>query len=233
MLSDLDLFIAGLPPCPLFKLGYNDLQKMVVSSRYDEIKQNSVPEVCLIALVAYFEAFFKNEFAAIVNICPQFLKSFCAKRPDTSVAIKDLISINLDSKNQLGFVLAEKYDFGSSRKINSLFFDLLNVTLFSNDESKRFDRLLNDRNLLVHHGGIYTIRYHEQTFTKQRIGNRIFVDSLNVKKSDYLKWAKFVDHIVEKTISVCYKAAQEAIEKGKIKMSKERRKAFKFLDWYE
>lgn len=230
---DLDYFIAGVPPGPLFRMSFDDLVEMVNSSTDDETKQNPIPEVCLIALVAYFEAFFKNEFAAIVNICPQVLKSFCSKRPDTSVGIKDLMSIDLDTKNRLGFVIAEKYDFGSPKTINNLYFDLLSVTLFSKDESKKYDRLLNDRNLLVHYGGIYTMRYHEQNFKKQEVGNRIFFDSLTVSKDDCLKWATFVHQMVGKTISVCHRSIVDSLKKEKVKLSKERRGAFKFLNWYE
>lgn len=232
-LLSLDYFVAGVPPGPLFKMSFDDLAQIVNSFSDDEVKQNAVAEVCLIALVAYFEAFFKNEFAAIVNICPQVLKTFCSKRSDTSVSIKDLMAIDLDTKNRLGFVLAEKYDFGSSKTINSLYFDLLSITLFSKDESRKHDRLLNDRNLLVHHGGIYTMRYHEQSFTKQKVGNRIFFDSLVVTKKDYQRWAVFVQQMVAKTISICHRAVAEIIKKEKVRLTKERLGAFKFLDWFE
>jgi hypothetical protein len=232
-LLSLDYFIAGVPPGPLFKMSFDDLAQMTNLKVDESINQNTVTEVCLIALVAYFEAFFKNEFAAIVNICPQVLKYFCSKRSDISIQVKDLLAVDLDSTNRLGFVLAEKYDFGSAKTINSLFFDLLSITLFSKDESMKYDRLLNDRNLLVHHAGIYTMRYHEQNFSRQQVGNRIFFDSLIVSKGDYLKWAAFTDHMVAKTISTCFRALAEVVQRDKVKLVKERRGAYKFLAWYE
>ena len=35
-----------------------------------------VPELCMVGLAAYFEAFCKNEFAAIINIFPEVLSGF-------------------------------------------------------------------------------------------------------------------------------------------------------------
>ena len=140
----LDFFVAGVPPGPLYKMSFNDLKTMIKNSKMDETNTNLTPEICLIALVSYTEAFFKNQFAAIVNICPQLLERFCSRRPDSSVTIKDLISIDLDTKNRLGFILAEKYDFGSPKAINSLYFDLLSISVFSKDELLLYNRLLND-----------------------------------------------------------------------------------------
>jgi hypothetical protein len=64
---------------------------------------------------------------------------------------------------KLGFVVSEKFDFGSAKKINSLYLSLLKVSPFSKDDSKLFDKLLTDRNLVVHHGSNYTLSYLEQT----------------------------------------------------------------------
>jgi hypothetical protein len=62
----------------------------------------------------------------------------------------------------LGFLLAEKYDFGTPKRINALFNALLKITPFGREDAKRYAALLRDRNLLVHHGGVYTLAYLEQ-----------------------------------------------------------------------
>lgn len=232
-LNSLDFFVSGVPPGPLFKMSFDDLKKMVDSSTEIPSLSNSVAEVCLIALVAYLEAFFKNEFAALVNIYPQLLKLFCTKRTDTSVSIKDLLTTGLDMNNKLGFLLSEKYDFGSAKTVNSLYFDLLSVTVFSKDECKTYERLSNDRNLLVHHAGIYTMRYHEQAFSRQKVDNRIFYDSLRVLKKDYYKWASFGREIVGKTIDVCYRQVVNDMTRDGVKPTKVLREAVNYLNWFE
>jgi len=232
-LNSLDFFVSGVPRGPLFKMSFDDLKAMVDSSTEKPFTSNPVAEVSLIALVAYLEAFFKNEFASLVNICPQLLKSFCTKRADTSITIKDMLTVGLNMNNRLGFLLSEKYAFGSPKTVNSLYFDLLSVTLLSKDESRKYERLLNDRNLLVHHAGIYTMRYHEQTFSKQRVGNRIFYDSLRVVKKDYYRWASFVREMVGKTIEVCHKQVVNVISRDKLKQTKEHRGAVNFLNWFD
>lgn len=112
-------------------------------------------EVCFIGLAAYFEAFCKNQFAAIINICPQTLNTFTLRRDNTTVRLTHLIKISGEIEHRLGALVAEEYDFGSSRTINSLYFDLLGITPFSKDEEGQYSEFLNDRNLLVHHGGLH------------------------------------------------------------------------------
>jgi plasmid maintenance system antidote protein VapI len=85
-----------------------------------------VAEVCLIGLAAFFEAFCKDQFASIINICPETLSRFVAKRNTVTVELADLLLI-LPTTSRLGFVLAEKYDFGSAKEVNSLYSDLLGV----------------------------------------------------------------------------------------------------------
>lgn len=228
----LDYFVAGVPPGPLFKMSLDDLKEMVDLSKEDLSGLNPVVEVCLIGLVSHFEAFCKNMFAAVINICPQILNNFCAKRPDIAIKVKDLLALDAYSKNKLGFLLSEKYDFGSAKDINSLYMDLLSITPFSKNEMEKYARLLNDRNLLVHHAGIYTMRYHEQAFKKQSVKNRVFFDSLVVRKKDFSDWAKFIENIVVKIINSSHSALSEFIKNKKLKLPKENKKALEFLKWY-
>lgn len=231
-MNALDYFVAGVPAGSLFKMSFDEIAEMVRTSKADRSSDlNPVAEVCLIGLVSYFEAFCKNQFASIINVCPQTMNVFCSKRPDITIKIKDLLALEFPEKNKFGFILAEKFDFGSARDINSLYIDLLSVTPFSKDEMKKYDRLLNDRNLLVHHAGIYTIKYHEQTFIKQSVRNRIFFDSLVVRKKDFFQWAKFIEEIVVKIINSSHKALSVFITNEKLKLSKENKKALEYLLW--
>ena len=62
--------------------------------------------------------------------------------------------------------IAEQFDFGSARAINGIFLDLIGISPFSKAEASKYDQLLNDRNLLVHHAGIYTVRYASQKLSR-------------------------------------------------------------------
>jgi hypothetical protein len=190
----LDFFVGGVPPDMFFKLTYDDLCGLVKSSSERSEGSNTTAEVCLIGLAAHFEAFCKNQFAAIVNICPQVLSRFCEKRPGATIELKALLH-NVEVLRQgLGFSLAEQYDFGSPRIINSLFYDLLGITPFSKKERRKYHQFLNERNLLVHHGGIYTSRYEPRLFTRQvRSGQqRVHFGSIVIRRDNFNSWAKFL-----------------------------------------
>lgn len=172
-LSSLDCFVGGVPAGILFKMSLDDIRELLQSYKEAEFGFGTLNELCLIGLVSYFEAFCKNHFASIINVCPQVLGNFLEKRSDTTVNVRDLLKLELLG-DQLGFLLAEKYDFGSAKSINSLYCDLILLTPFSKDEIRKYDELLNDRNLLVHHSGVYTSKYHEQKLAKKSIEGRIF-----------------------------------------------------------
>ncbi|MGP8049605.1 MAG: hypothetical protein ACLPYB_03250 [Desulfobaccales bacterium] len=135
------------------------------------------------------------------------------------------------SKNILGFFLSEKFDFGSAKNINNIFYDLLRITPFPKDDIIKYDQLLNDRNLLVHHAGIYTTKYHRHVFVKKRTINRIFYDSFIVRKKDFKKWATFINNITIKINDISRKALAGFIVREKIKLLKENEKAFDYLEW--
>ena len=104
------------------------------------------------------------------------LRKLLGDRRDVDIylcGLKAMVNETRAMLKEMGFdrkqILSEKYDFGSSRTINSLFSDLLGVTPFSTKESKEYEEFLNDRNLLVHHGGIYTFKYHGQRLADKPI----------------------------------------------------------------
>jgi hypothetical protein len=71
--------------------------------------------------------------------------------------------------------VAERYDFETPQSINSLYQHLLQITPFSTQERKRYEQILNDRNLLVHHGDISTMKYTKQS---RSAGDRVHYDSI-------------------------------------------------------
>ncbi|MDT5122421.1 MAG: hypothetical protein QOC96_1903 [Acidobacteriota bacterium] len=230
-LSALEYFIAGVPPRAIFEMDIEGLKKLVESTtNYQEsqIRGTMISEVCLIGLAAYFEAYCKNQFAAIINICPQTLETFATKRDNLTIKLKDILKISGMIDYRLGSLLAEQYDFGSARTINSLFFDLLGVTLFSRSETEKYAEFLEDRNLLVHHGGIFTLKYREKA-TPKSLRDRVYFDSLVIHKDDFLRWATFIHQLVNKFTVTTHKALQEFVSSNGVNLEEETSKAINFL----
>ena len=119
-------------------------------------------EITFIALVAYFEAFCKDQFAALVNIRPELLRNFRADGRDTMVDAADLIEQGALASCRVGSLLAERLPMGTAHEINGAYSALLNLAPFSKKQAKEFDRLLRVRNQLVHHGGVITSKFARQ-----------------------------------------------------------------------
>jgi hypothetical protein len=92
-----------------------------------------------------------------------------------------------------GFLLAQRQDFGSPDKVNGLFHDLLRVTPFSKEEVAEFNDVLKKRNLLVHHGGIYTTAFLRDKPRDRR--ERIFTDSFQLSRPDVFRLGALVNEI--------------------------------------
>jgi hypothetical protein len=106
--------------------------------------------------------------------------------------VKGFIHLLSQLPRKLGFVIAEEYDFGSAKLINGLFHDLLKITPFSKAEIALYSEFLNDRNLLVHHGGVFTLQYATKKFQPHDIKNQAHWQSLVVGQKDVEKWATFL-----------------------------------------
>ena len=227
-----DCFVSGVPAGCLFKMAVDELRKVVRTSVPDASTLNSVIEVSLVGLVAYFEGFCKNQFASVINTCPEVLRGFCERRPETSLCVSDALEVGLDLRLRLGSLLAEKLDFGSARGVNTLYGDLLSITPFSKDEARRYDELVSDRNLLVHHAGIYTLAYCKRK-PRQSERNRVFWDSLVVKGSDFLKWSDFLEGIAAKLVSSSHEALVGFIAREGVTLSGGLDRALDWLSWYD
>jgi hypothetical protein len=226
MRNALECFIAGVPPLGYFELEVSHLAALVKSSRKDKFSSlNPTAEVALIGLSAYFEAFCKAQFAALVNICPQILENFIEKRQNATVSLKHVLAMQVQGKGKLGSVISEDHDFGSAKEINGLYQDLLRITPFSTKEAKDYARLLCDRNLLVHHGGVFTLRYSSQRFVRQTAPGLAHWDSLVVGKKEFGRWKVFIVGMAKKIAVASRTALKEFVIRERIKLSAEQKKA--------
>jgi hypothetical protein len=98
-------------------------------------------------------------------------------RPELAIGLKDLFLLDFDISGKIGFLIAEQFDFGTAKIINNLFRDLLLITPFSKEDIEQYNELLSQRNLLVHHGGVFTMKYTKQKFSKESIGKDAFFNS--------------------------------------------------------
>jgi hypothetical protein len=203
MLDDQNLycnfFIGNYSPFLLFEYEFHSLDEIANAYEHKETikKNNAALEICTIGIVSHFEAFCKHTFAAIINICPALLNNFSAKRPDISFLLKDILTIREEFQKSLNFLVTEKQDFGSAKKINSLFIDLAKISPFSNDDSFRFDYIMKKRNLIVHHGSVFTFNYIQSSNKKNEI-EKVFKDKLPIQLKDYIDDADFLFDIAIK-----------------------------------
>lgn len=225
----LDYFAGGVPPLVMLKLELDQIDGVVRSS--EKKLQNRAAEMGLISLCAYFEAFCKNLFSATANICPRVLSKFTARRQDVSVEIEKLLNFLDRAEVKLGHLLAEKYDFGSAKAINSLYFDLLAITPFSKTDAKKYSDLLNDRNLLVHHGGVYTIKYAKQKFETSDVARMAHMHSLTVSKENYLSWSSFVRRVATKMDFAGHRALERFVSTANVTLNEQQKKAIWYLLW--
>jgi hypothetical protein len=224
----LQFFSGGVPTLVYFQIQVDELKELVEKST-KELGIDVTAELCMIGLAAYFEAFCKNQFAAVINIVPETLNRFTERR-DCKITAKNLLPVMPELNHSLGFIIAEEYDFGSAKSVNGLFQDLLNITPFSKDEANEYGEFLNDRNLLVHHGGVYTAKYSGQTFAKKQLGGRqIYFDSLVVNKTDVSRWAAFLIDLATKMGKATSTSLSKFVATQKLRCDSERKKAIEAL----
>lgn len=231
-LSWLEYFSGGVPTGEYFSITLDDLRKLVASAN-DELLTNLI-QVCYIGLVSYFEAFCKDHFAAIINILPTTAIRFRDKGHDTTVDVAVLLRTEASLTSQLGFLLAEKFDFGTPQKVNALYGALLTVTPFSKDEASAYDRILRDRHLLVHHGGTFTSSYLQQIRSAglDPGRSRVFFDSLVVTKEVFLRDAQLLEDVARKLLRSTHNAMNRVVAEEDLKIDKERQKAIDAFLWW-
>jgi hypothetical protein len=208
-------YIGEVPPLSFFFERIEEIKRLAASSLC-ESGTDILAELCLIGLAAYFEAYCKVQFAAIINIYPPILQKFAEKREDCKLKVKDLLGIMPNINYRIGSLLSEQLDFGSAKEINSLFYNLLGVTPFSTDEKKLYDEFLEYRNLLAHHGGIFTMKYQHQKLSESQLSNIAQRGSLEIKKEDIQKWSEFLWGVAQKIGNSSQGAFQKKVKAEKL-----------------
>ena len=130
--DSLDFFSGGVPTGANFGLSLEIIR--AISRMGDNHITDHFQVLCLIGLLSYFEAFCKDHFASLINIEPSLIECLRRNGQETHIDAKyvSLFGANID--RTIGFILAEKYDFGTAQKINSLYMALIRISPFSKDE---------------------------------------------------------------------------------------------------
>jgi len=229
VVANLDHFSGGVPPLAFLTMRVEEVLQLSAEKTGDS-GLNFVAELCVIGLAAYFEAFCKDQFAAIINIVPQTLVRFTGMR-ECKIPVKNLLHDLSNMSHKLGFIIAEEYDFGTAKYINSLFTDLFILTPFSKAEMVLYSEFLNDRNLLVHHGGVFTAKYASQKFNSTEFKELINMHSLTVAHPQVEKWAKFLLGVAEKLAKATSKAMLKFGEDNHIVFDEETKVTVGALEW--
>lgn len=231
--SPFDYFISGVPAIALYDMSRNDLLLLINTitgpNQPSASSEGTKIELCVIGLVSYFESFCKNHFASAINVCPQLLINLINKNIDLEINLNDLFSVNFNPSYKIGSILSEKIDFGDAKKINFYYNSLFNFTPFSKNEILKYNELLNDRNLLIHHSGIFTTRYNNHKTMKKKIKGRIFLDSLVYTNDDFLNWDKFLRLIVLKILKQTSKSIALYVAHEKINLTKNKKLAIEYM----
>lgn len=189
-----DFFVGKISPFLLFEMEYHSLfyvvEKHKSDPHYKEI--NPASQVASIGLLAYFEAFCKHQFAAIVNLFPSLIPPFGAKRGEPKIDFSTIVSFKGNFEKNMGFILAEQYDFGTAKSINGLFRDLLLVTPFDKDEENKLNEIVYKRNLLVHHAGYYTLKYLKAGSISEDLRITAFNDAVKIDTENYHEISDFL-----------------------------------------
>jgi len=229
----LEYFSGGVPSGEYFRMTLEDLKSISDSDDNDQRGVNRLQELCFIGLISYFEAFCKDHFAALVNIEPTLVTNLKAAGKDVLIDAAHVALYSDKCAHRLGFILANKFDFGTASAVNGLYGALLLTTPFSKDEALQFGGLLRDRHLLVHHGGTFTLAYLEQNRPQYPdLVNHAFFNSRTIARTDVSDAIKFIDGIAQKLLRSSHSALSRYIQEHGLVYSEERAKALGYLGYW-
>jgi len=234
-ISWLDYAAGGIPAGQSFKITLDELKEIQKSSPVTDYQGiNRLNEICFIGLMAYFEGFCKDLFSSIINIAPELIENLRKAGQDVAVDSARVLLYRKEISHRIGFIVAEKYDFGSGQSINALYRALLNITPFSKDEVRIYGELLRDRNLFVHHGGIYTFTYLQQVKLINVGGrNRAYWDSLVIDKAYVNEKIEFLEVLSKKILKACRDALNQLVSDETISINAEQQKAIDAFLWWD
>jgi hypothetical protein len=231
----LDYFSAGVPTGANFKMALDELRNISESSDdQDPPRLNRLQELCFIGLMSYFEAFCKDHFASLVNIEPNLIQNLKRGGQNVELDATRVLLYGEQLTTKMGFILAEKYDFGTAQKINALFGALLKLTPFGKAEAAKYAELLSDRNLLVHHGGTFTLSYLEQAkVTYPELKTNAFFNSQIKAKQDVIGAIDFLTEIAKKLLKSSHDALSKHPVENQVQYLGERATALDLLLWWD
>ena len=231
----LDYFSAGVPTGASFKMTLDELRNISGSfEEHDSHRLNRLQELCFIGLMSYFEAFCKDHFASLVNIEPSLIQNLKRGGQNVELDATKALLYGGQLTTKMGFILAEKYDFGTAQKINALFVALLKLTPFGKAEAAKYAELLSDRNLFVHHGGTFTLSYLEQAkLTHPELKTNAFFNSQIKAKGDVVGAIDFLTEIAKKLLKSSHDALSKHLVENQIQYSGERAEAPHYLLWWD
>lgn len=232
--SWLDYFAGGVPTGEYLRMTLDDLREVCASQEHESSPVNRVLQLCFIGLLCYFEAFCKDHFASLINIEPGLVRNLRDSGQNVSIDAAHVVLYGDKVSHRIGFVLAEKYDFGSGSRINSLFSALLKVTPFTKDDAKKYSALLRDRNLLVHHGGTFTLSYLEQTARRTaNLTEYAFFNSRTLKSQEVLDAIAFIEGVARKMLRATHDALAGYFVTQGSQYSTERQTAMDAILWWD
>jgi hypothetical protein len=235
-MEDLDwlgYFSGGIPAGEYLRLTLNDIGAIsrARSVAGEDPSVSPLQSLCFVGAFSYFEAFCKDHFASLINIEPSLVSNLKDHGQNVFIDATHVVLYGEDVQGRIGFILAEKFDFGTAQKINAIFSALLRVTPFSKGEIIEYSRLLGYRNLIVHHGGTYTLSYVDQV---RDSSNVVKGGLFNPKRKDVLAAIKFLKKIARKLMRGTHQALVEyVVQEQQGPYNAGRKKALEALLWWQ
>jgi hypothetical protein len=186
-------------------------------------------EISYISLVSYFEAFCKDHAGSLINIAPTLLTRLRDSGFPTQIEAHRAIELGSLFPTKVGFLVLENIDLGNAKKINSIFNLLLKITPFSTKDASTYNNILRDRNLLVHHGSVYTAKYLEQARPQDREPYHVYWHSLIVKPQMLVSAMHFFRDIAWKLAQSSQTALTSYLVSEGLTLRPEYQKALDFL----
>lgn len=226
-----EYFAGGVPTGMVFRGVLEDIRKISTDNANPIRVIDRLQEICFVGALSYFEAFCKDHFASLINIEPSLIEQLKDSGKDVMIDGATAALYGSSMSHKLGFLISEKYDFGTAQKIKSLYTALLKITPFSKDETHTYSALLRDRNLLVHHGGTYTMRYlsTHPTFGTVEPKEEAFMNSRVITHDDVVSAVSFLGAIANKMTQASHNALLKYIESAGFAYNDERKKALDFI----
>jgi hypothetical protein len=186
--------------------------------------------LCFIGLVAYFEAFAKDQLGSVLSLAPVGIERLKAAGYATDITAHEALNLKEDIEHQIGFLIAHRLDLGTAKKINATFTTAVKITPFGKDDVTQYDKMLRDRNLIVHHGGTYTSAYIEQAFDeidpKERIAHAY---AIKLTPGDIGAAADFLKGIARSMVEASAKALHLIAIADGSSVEPARQKAIEFM----